>query len=157
MSTKMVTLVLTGLFIVSGALAAQPRNAQRGMLQGMKMLDLSEEQKNQIADLRLNLQKDIIPLHSEADKLRSELKIELTADRFDEGKVRKIIANLSDLEENIHMKRILNQRAIRDLLTPEQQKKYDLLILSKPARGKREMPGFEHRKPRIPATPQWDE
>ena len=87
MKANFIALVLTGLFIVSFTWAAQPRISQRGMPPDLSMLNLSKDQKDQITDLRLNLQKEIIPLHSEMEKLRSELKIAVTSDPFDKVNV----------------------------------------------------------------------
>jgi Spy/CpxP family protein refolding chaperone len=73
----------------------------------------------------------------------------MTANNFDEGKVKKIVSNLTELEEEIRVKRLLNQRDIRDLLTAEQKQKFDLFTLSRDGRGKRPMPDFkgpEHKR-----------
>jgi Spy/CpxP family protein refolding chaperone len=68
----------------------------------------------------------------------------MTADKFDEGKVKKIITQQSDVKKEIQIKRALHQREVRNLLTPEQQKKFDLHLLSKGERGKKGGRGF-HR------------
>ena len=157
MKANFIALVLTGLFIVSFTWAAQPRISQRGMPPDLSMLNLSKDQKDQITDLRLNLQKEIIPLHSEMEKLRSELKIAVTSDPFDKVNVEKIVTIMADLHKEINMKRIMNQHAIRDLLTAEQRKKYDLFILSRDGRGERDKQDFDHRGPRMPAKPKGEE
>jgi Spy/CpxP family protein refolding chaperone len=137
--------LLVILIFSSGLIAAQPnRGEQRGRQQLMKMLDLTEEQQAKIADMRLQLHKELIPLRDKIQNLNSDLKLAITEEEFDEAKVKKIISQVSDLREEIHLKMTLHQRDVRNLLTPEQQKKFDLHMLSMGDHGKRPERGF-HR------------
>ncbi|RQW06631.1 MAG: periplasmic heavy metal sensor, partial [Calditrichaeota bacterium] len=81
-------------------------------------------------ELTLQLKKEILPLRSEIQKYRSELRLELTAEKFDEARVKNLVEQISDLSKQIQLKRTMHQRAIRNLLTPDQQQKYDLHLLS---------------------------
>ena len=107
-----------------------------GMMRGqggpgaMMGLKLTDEQKAKIQDLRLAHQKEILPLRTEIQKLQSNLKLEITAEKLNEGKVKSIQSELSKLTNEIGSKTILHQRAVRDLLTPEQKKQFDSRILS---------------------------
>lgn len=91
---------------------------------------LTDEQKTQIQDMRLNLQKELLPLRSDLRSLRSDLKLLMVADRYDAGKTDQIIQKMSGIRAEIQKKRIRQQRAIRDLLTPAQRKKFDSRVLS---------------------------
>lgn len=110
----------------------------QGMMRGeggpaeapMAFLKLTDEQRAKMQDLRLAHQKEILPLHSQLQKLHADLKLELTADKFNESKVKSIQGDISKVMNEIAMKTILHQRAVRDLLTPEQKKQFDSQILS---------------------------
>jgi Spy/CpxP family protein refolding chaperone len=156
MKTRIGVILLVGFLFITASLAAQPPDAGRGKIHGMKMLDLSEDQKTKIAGKKLPLEKEILPLRGQMDKLRSDLKLEMTADNFDEGKVKKIVSNLADLEEEIKVKRLLNHRDIRDLLTPEQKQKFDLFTLSRGDRGKRPRHEFQNPQDKRVGKPHWE-
>ena len=81
-------------------------------------------------DLRLAHQKEMLPLRSDLQKLHANMKLEVTADKFNEGKVKSIQAEISKVMNDIASKTILHQRAVRDLLTPDQRKQFDSRILS---------------------------
>jgi len=132
MKNKSFASLLLILLLSTGLIVAQPyRGERRGNQQPMRMLDLTEEQQTKISDMKLQLQKEIIPIQNKIHNLNSDLKMAMTAEKFDEAKVKKIIAQVSDLREEIQVKRMLHHREVRDLLTPEQQKKFDLYMLSK--------------------------
>mgnify|MGYP001170004927 CR=1 FL=1 len=108
-----------------------------GMMQGqggpgamMGMLKLTAEQRTKMQDLRLAHQKEIIPLRADLQKLHSSMKLEMIADKFNEGKVKSIQADISKAMNEIASKTILHMRTVRDLLTPEQRKQFDARILS---------------------------
>ena len=150
---KRITVVLLLLSILLCALAfaqQEPQKAptppdgkmkkmemMKGMMQGkggpgamMGQLKLTDDQKTKIQDLRLAHQKEMIPLRADLQKLHSSMKLEITADKFNESKVKSIQADMSKVMNEIASKTILHQRAVRDLLTPEQKKKFDERILS---------------------------
>ena len=108
-----------------------------GMMQGkggpgamMGMMKLTDEQKAKIQDLRLAHQKEMMPLRADLQKLKASMKLEITADKFNESKVKAIQADMSKVMNEIASKTILHGRAVRDLLTPEQRKQFDARILS---------------------------
>ncbi len=96
----------------------------------MGILNLTDEQKGKIEDLHLAHQKDITPLRAELQKQQSSLKLELTADKFNESKVKSIQGEISKLQSEIAAKMVQHLRAVRDVLTAEQKKKFDEHILS---------------------------
>jgi Spy/CpxP family protein refolding chaperone len=115
----------------------------------VRYLELSEDQQNQINDLHLQLEKELIPLKSEIEKLRNEMKLEMTAEKFNESKVKDLNDGISNLQKEIKLKHLLYRRAVRDLLTPEQQKKFDMQLLSD-KRGKLGRRAGMNRGPRSP-------
>ena len=107
----------------------------------MGMLNLTDEQKAKMQDLRLAHQKEVIPLRSELQKQVASLKLEITADKFNESKVKSMQGEISKLRSELAMKMVLHQRAVRDLLTTEQKKKFDEHILSAGPMGPGRMMG----------------
>lgn len=130
---RMIIFLMVALLAAATAFAGNP-DTKRGK-RGMRGLDLTEEQRSQIADLKLNLQKEMTTVRAEVAQIRAELKLAMIADRFDEGKVKNLHGKLSDLRSEMSLKKLMNKRAVRDLLTPDQRKKFDMRILSE--RGKR--------------------
>jgi Spy/CpxP family protein refolding chaperone len=121
--------------MMPGMMHGAMRGMGPGMMKGpgagpMGMLNLTEEQQAKVQDLHLAHQKEIIPLQSELQEQKASLKLEITADKFNESKVKSIQGEISKLQSEMAMKMVLHQRAVRDLLTPEQKKKFDEHILS---------------------------
>lgn len=110
-----------------------------------KMLNLSDEQKSKIEDLRLNFQKDKLPLQSKIHELKNNLKLELTKDNYEEKKVEQTLDQIEALKKEMHKKRINHMRSVRSLLTDEQKKKFDLHILS--SREFKDGPPMHHMQP----------
>ncbi|MDP2885271.1 MAG: Spy/CpxP family protein refolding chaperone [Ignavibacteria bacterium] len=96
----------------------------------MAFLKLTDEQRTKIQDLGLAHQKELVSLRAELQKQHANMKLEMTADKFNEGKVKSIQGEATKLMGDIAMKTALHHRAVRDLLTPEQKKQFDQRILS---------------------------
>ncbi|MGH1363501.1 MAG: Spy/CpxP family protein refolding chaperone [Calditrichia bacterium] len=126
-------LAITLLLATAVVFAGNP-DKKRGK-HGLRGLDLTEEQRSQVADLRLDMQKEMITVRAQVAGLRAELKLAMVADKFDEGKVKNLHGKLSELRAKMSLKKLMNKRAVRDLLTPDQQKKFDMKMLSE--RGQR--------------------
>lgn len=143
----MVTLLLT-LFLATAlvaqeepAKAKQPNPPMRGMgmmmhrQQGqpggpMGLGALTPEQQTKMQDLRLAQQKEMLPLHTQLQKLQADLKLEIIADKVNESKVKSMQGEISKLTSDLAGKRFAHMRAMRDILTAEQKKKFDQRILS---------------------------
>lgn len=121
---------------------------QRGQMQGphgggmMGGLDLTDEQRAKVEDLMTQQQREAIPIHAQLQKLQADLKLEITSDKYDAGKVKGIQSEISKLTSEMMSKRIAHQRAVRDLLTPEQRKQFDRHILAGPQGGQFRRGGF---------------
>ncbi len=144
---------LSTLLLSVGILIAGPKRGGDNPRQMAWMLELTETQESQVMDLRLKLQKEILPFRAELSDLRAQMKLEITAEDFNEGKVSKLASQIADIQKQIRMKRVLHQRAVRNLLTEDQKKKFDLHII---AGGDRRMER-EPRAPRPPRPPRSDE
>ena len=126
------------------AKAKQPNPQMRGM-GGMGMMmhrqqgqpgaamglgALTAEQQGKMQDLRLAHQKEMLPLHTQLQKLQADLKLEITADKVNESKLKSMQGEISKLTSDLAGKRFAHMRTVRDILTPEQKKKFDERILS---------------------------
>jgi len=131
MKKKFIFFTLAILLMSVGMLTAQQKRDGDGLRHMMKMLELTEAQESQLLDMKLDHEKQILPLRTELKELRTQMKLEMTAEKFNENKVSKLMDQMSDLQKEIHMKRVIHQRAVRDILTGEQKKKFDLHILSR--------------------------
>ena len=146
-------LLVVGFFLWSNPVFSHPEDAAKTKRNMARNLELSTEQESKISDLRLQFKKEIIPLDSEIDQLRSDINLELTSDNFSESKIKKLTEDIARLQQDLEFKRILHQRAIRDLLTAEQKKKFDLHLLSQQEFRSEERSGFQHRSHHSPAGP----
>ncbi len=120
--------LFTAALLAAGpALAQRPHSPEGKMAQG---LQLSEEQKAKMADLRLEMQKEIAPLKAKLQTLRTDLKLMLVSDNPNMGKIEAKQRQIAEVQSQIAMARIRHQLEVRKLLTPEQRKKFDAAILS---------------------------
>lgn len=121
--------IISFLLVFNGLYASDGENPHCGN-RFMRALDLSEEQQSRISEMQLQLQRDITPLKAKIHNLRADLKLVLTAEKFDAETFKRLNGEITKLQEEIKLKQLMHQRAIRDLLTAEQKKKFDLHILS---------------------------
>ena len=91
---------------------------------------LTAEQQTKMQDLRLAHQKEMLPLRTQLQKLQADLKLEITADKVNENKVKSMQGEISKLTSDLAGKRFAHMRSVRDILTPEQKKKFDERILT---------------------------
>lgn len=136
-SAVLVSLLM--LLMAAGNAFARPGGGFGGK-KGMKMLkslNLDHQQEMAVQDLRLKLQKEMLPLKTDLTKLENDLKLEMTADSFDKNKTEKLVKEISDVRIKMGMARIMHQQDIRSLLNDSQRKKFDMHILSKKRFGKR--------------------
>lgn len=137
--------MIASLMLASWSLAQVPERQFQPKPPRWAALDLTDDQMAKIQDMELNLEKEIIPLRSQMPAIEANLKQELIADQFNQAKVKTLIDQKAKILSEIELKQLLNQRAIRDLLTPEQRKKFDLQVL-KEGLG-------QHQKPLMPIPP----
>jgi len=140
-----IEVMIASLVMATGLLAQHPDRPFQPKPPRMAALDLTDEQLAKIQDLELKLEKEIIPLRSQLPSIEADLKQELIADQFNQTKVKSLIDQKVKILSEIELKQFLNHRAIRDLLTSEQRKKFDLQAL-KQGLGR-------HGKPPMPMRP----
>ncbi|MCU0644320.1 MAG: Spy/CpxP family protein refolding chaperone [bacterium] len=138
--------MISSLVVATGAVAQRPDRPFQPKPPRMAALDLTEEQEAKIQDLELKLEKEMMPLRSQIPAIEANLKQELIADQFNQAKVKSLIDQKVKILSEIEFKQLLNQRAVRDLLTPDQRKQFDLHALKEGMRhhGKLPLPMRPH-------------
>jgi Spy/CpxP family protein refolding chaperone len=94
-------------------------------------LDLTDEQRKKVDAMDLETEKALLPLRGQIDVRNAELKQLMLADKPDAAAVEKKIDEIGALRTQIEKKRVLQQLAVRGLLTPEQRVDFDRNLLSR--------------------------
>jgi Spy/CpxP family protein refolding chaperone len=111
---------------------AQPAKGPRGeraehrMANGkamMEKLDLTDQQRTDLAKARLEFQKQQIELQAKIRIAQLEMREQMLADKPDRSVLEKGLKTESDLEYKAKLNRLDHMLAMRSVLTPEQQKK----------------------------------
>jgi len=146
---KRITLVVAVLVLFTGMLFAQPPaatdNSQPtkggpGMIHRQVIdeqmvikpgcgMNLTEDQQNKMKVLRKAHQREMLQMKSDLQSANVDLKLAMTADKYDNSKVDAAINKISDLKKKMLIAKTKHQKAVRDLLTPEQQMIFDQKIL----------------------------
>lgn len=119
---------------------AQPMGRGMGQgprMQAQNMLNLTDEQQTQIDQLRLELQKEMTPLQTRMQNLRSEYKLMLIDEKNSESALKAQLNKIADLRTQMEIVKAKHQRKVRSLLTDEQKVKFDQRILSGRGKGMR--------------------
>lgn len=118
-----VAVVLLGAGVVAQEQPGQPREP-RGAL---KKLDLSEDQQERIRALMQEQRPQLRTLHEKLSANRDALNQLLETGSADAAAVGELVLEGRKLQEESRAIREAGQQAIRGILTPEQQKKFDQL------------------------------
>jgi len=142
-----ILLLLTAFIMITlvPILFAQPRKniaVKQKIAQQKKFgrLNLSDEQKSKISDLRLAHQKEMLPLQTELRSKMAELRLLKTEDKADLNKIDQLIDHSEKIRTKIQKAKVRHQLEIRKMLTPEQQRVWDSRALKGPGQrlmGKR--------------------
>ena len=159
MKYKHIFLTLLFLFVVSMPALSQEgqmREMEKPMMGMAKRLNLSDEQKSKIGKLRTEFQKQQITQRSKLQLVRIEIRELMQAEKSDKSAIEKKIREASELQAQQHIARANQLLAIRNILTPEQQKVAREGMLNHFRQGlqqhrmkMRRQPGGEFRGPRM--------
>ena len=97
-----------------------------------KGLNLSEDQKAKMTDLRLAHQKEMLPLQTELQGKMAELRLLKIEANPDLTKIDQLIEGAEKIRTKIQKAKVRHQVEIRKNLTPEQQKIWDSRSLKRP-------------------------
>jgi len=89
----------------------------------MEKLDLTDQQRADLAKARFAFQKQQIELQAKIRIARLEMREQMLADKPDRTALEKGIKAVSDLQYKAKLNRLDHMLAMRGILTPEQQKK----------------------------------
>ena len=161
MKTRILSSIIVVSFFISTALMAQPNKGQKpwdNYSQKKEMMKkrsdrsenefqnfFTEEQKEQMKELRMETVKKVKPLKNELDELMARQQTLTTADKADLKAINKNIDEMSDLKADIAKIMAAQHQQIRSLLTEEQLVKFDSM---KGKRGHRQ--GMERGNVRRP-------
>jgi Spy/CpxP family protein refolding chaperone len=91
-------------------------------------LDLTDDQKVKVRDLKLQHQKDVLPLQNDLRVKILDLKIAMKdKDNVNMGKVNTIVDGIHKLNADLEKKKIAHKLKYRSLLTDEQKKEHDAM------------------------------
>ncbi len=151
LAKRILSIFVISLFLVS-AIFAQPQPGQNPPMgpppehgQMYKALQLTDQQRSQIADLHLALQKKLLPMRADLQKLQSEYKLMLINDKVTDNKLKAQLQKISDLRAKIAFEEAKTKRKIRSLLNDEQKKKFDAMVLRGPKAKKMMHKRIMHR------------
>jgi Spy/CpxP family protein refolding chaperone len=128
MKTKIITITLIFTFVLLSQIQAQPSKfapkpfGGHGML---PMLNLTTEQMNAFNEMKLEFQKEILPLNNEIAAKRLELQSLLISGKPDQGKINDVIEELGELRTKAQKRWIAHQLEMREQLTDEQKAIWD--------------------------------
>jgi Spy/CpxP family protein refolding chaperone len=125
MKYKHIFLGILFLATISGMAFSQQGQMRMGEMPRMdlaKRLNLTDAQKEQIGKLRTEFQKQQIAQRSKLQLSRIELHELMRADNPDKSAIEKKIQESSQMQAQQRIARMNHLLAVRNLLTPEQQK-----------------------------------
>ncbi|GAB1451268.1 hypothetical protein MASR2M47_13240 [Draconibacterium sp.] len=137
MKTRISTILMAAVFLISTAAVAQQTTGQHnksgrqemmkpGMKQGAQKANfLSEEQKETWEKLRLETAKEIKPLKNELRELQAHQQTLTTADNADLNAINKNIDKMAELKAEMAKIMAKQHQAFRSQLTEEQLIKFD--------------------------------
>ena len=129
------TLVFSGLFIASSM--AQPPGKKGGPHPGMeekilnKIPDITEQQIEQIKDLKTKHMKEVLPLRNQLQEKEAQLQTVSTGEKVNMDKVNKTIEEISAIKLSMAKKRAAHRQQIRQLLTEDQRVVFDSFSMKK--------------------------
>jgi len=132
MKTRISTILMVAVLLMSTAAVAQKSMAPQNKKNGREMMEprmrndlqksdfLAEEQKEAFKKLRLETAKEIKPLKNELRELMAHQQTLVTADKADLNTINKNIDKMSEVKAEIAKIMAKQHQAIRSQLTEEQ-------------------------------------
>jgi protein CpxP len=88
-----------------------------------RMLDLTDQQKQQLAAERKSEQARVKPYRDQVEAAHKQLQADVMSGKFDEAKARSILAETAQARTEVALSRARMQAALYNVLTPEQRTK----------------------------------
>lgn len=146
-AAKYITLLIAAVLFTSTVSAQGYGKGQRRLDSGgphwgegrmMEKLDLSDEQKEKMKEIRTEALKEMQPVKNTLQEKRAKMHTLQTAENVDMNAINNLIDEMAGLRTTMQKTRAANHQKIRSLLTEDQRVLFD----SMPKNGPR---GFGHR------------
>lgn len=162
MKTKVFSLLLVAFVAISSMAVAQPnygnqkRAGQQKQFEQRRVAEkrtmyanfFTQEQKEQMKQLRLGTAKKVKPLKNEMRELQARQKTLTTADKADMGAINKNIEKISEVRTEMAKIMAAQHQAVRSMLDEEQLLKFDQMQDRKRGKGMRPGRSGGQRGPR---------
>lgn len=108
----------------------------KGMMQqdgGMRCIEgmnLTDEQKKKINEMRLAHQREMVKFQNEMAGTQNNIKLMITADKLSKSEVKDLAGKIGAVHGKMVMNRINHMRQVRDILTHDQRVMFDQKILA---------------------------
>jgi Spy/CpxP family protein refolding chaperone len=138
--TILFSLLIFGLVVVFvlPALAQPPKAKVTKRMIVKKGLDLSEKQIEKIRDINLDTQKEAIRLRADLKISKLEMHRMMQESSVPKGEIFKKVDEISTIQNKLEKNQIEKQLALREVLTPEQFKKFQQLQKERLGKGIKE-------------------
>lgn len=130
MKKQMINIIAIALvaLLPLGSLFAQPQGKGQGKFPGrqkmLQELNLTQDQKDQIAKLRLDHQKQMVDYRSGIAKTRLEIKDLFLNKNVEEGKVLDLTKKVSDMQADMKASRVKHWFQVYNLLNDQQKETF---------------------------------
>ncbi len=119
------------MFSVASLSFAQSQDRERGPrghqidqekkeMRGPKIPDLTEDQKEQLKELKVKHSKESLPLHNQVREQEARLTTLTTAEKINSSEVGRVIENIGDLRTELMKLRVSHMEEVKQILTEEQ-------------------------------------
>ncbi|MCD4794580.1 MAG: Spy/CpxP family protein refolding chaperone [Bacteroidales bacterium] len=128
MKTRSIIIIALMIF-VSGSIFAQGNpnaNNKKADRPFMNIPDLTEDQKDQIKEMRIMHMKEVMPLKNELNEKEAHLQTISTGENVDLNKVYTVIDEIAEIRVNTAKKRAAFRQEVRKVLTEDQRVFFDM-------------------------------
>lgn len=127
---KTISLTLLALMIAGNAFSQTRFSGQKRMNHSrhdymFSQLDLSQEQQEQVSQIRLETRKAMTSLNNQLREKRAKLQTLTTGDDADFTAAEKTVDEITALQARKMKQRLQSRQQVRNLLTDEQKVKFD--------------------------------
>ncbi len=156
MLTKRILAIAVVSLLLMGSVFAQPGPGKMGPQQGQpglqmfKGLNLTDEQRSKIEDLHLEMQKKMISMQGDLQKLEKDFRLMVIDEKVSDSQLQHQLQKIHDLKLKMELERAKNHRKVRSLLTDDQKKKFDSMYLKGPQARKAARAMMKNRMKRNP-------
>ena len=130
----MIALLIAGFLVPAALINAQQRSDEQGergrhhhegKAYEMPGLDLSDEQKSQIKEIHLGVQKEILPMQNQLNENRARMKTLTTSEDPNMDEINNLIDQSSGIRADMQKIRASAHQEVRKLLTEDQRVMFD--------------------------------